>query len=284
MRLVGSWTRLAVLAACVVGTAAGDEGPPAAVVSAGSTPPAAGDAREVPCGPVPTVWPWFGSGPATLEAPQLSVLVTDIRPKDGLVYLDGRFAGRSRYFNGTKGFLYLEPGIYRLELRMDGYRSEAFTIAAQPSCRFEIRHRMERTRGPTAEVPGPAVGKGEPEQWIWAPLEPAVAAASPTARPGAPDPTLRPDLGLGSSAAPQPEPARGALRLRLKPSTAEVYLDGSFLATASELDLMVSALAVPVGHHVLELRAPGFTGRTEEISVAAGAVVELDVVLERGPP
>jgi hypothetical protein len=94
----------------------------------------------------------------------------------------------SRYFNG-KGLPYLEPGIYRLELRMDGFRTEAFTIAAQPSCRFEIRHRMERARGPTAEVSGPAVGKGEPEQWVWAPLEPAVAAGA-TGRPR--KPSLRP--------------------------------------------------------------------------------------------
>jgi hypothetical protein len=47
---------------------------------------------------------------------------------------------------------------------------------------------------------------------------------------------------------------------------------------------MVSPLAVPVGRHMLELRAPGFAGRTEEISVAAGVVVELDIVLQQGPP
>jgi len=284
MRLERSWTVMAVLFACLVGAAAGDEGPSIAGGSAGSNPPAGGGARDVPCSPVTTVWPVSNAGPATLEAPKLSVVVTDIRPKDALVSLDGRVAGRARYFNGTRGFLYLEPGIYRLELRMDGFRTEAFTIAAQPSCRFEIRHRMERARGPTAEIPGPAVGKGEPEQWVWAPLEPAVAAAPPTGRPGAPDPTLRPDLGLGSSTALEPEPARGALRLRVKPPTADVYLDGSFLATARELDLMVSPLAVPVGRHVLELRAPGYAGRTEEISVAAGAVVELEIVLQQGPP
>lgn len=284
MRLERSWTLMAVLFVCLVGAATGDEGKSIAGGSAGSNPPAGGGARDVPCSPVTTVWPVSNAGPATLEAPKLSVVVTDIRPKDALVSLDGRVAGRARYFNGTRGFLYLEPGIYRLELRMDGFRTEAFTIAAQPSCRFEIRHRMERARGPTAEIPGPAVGKGEPEQWVWAPLEPAVAAAPPTGRPGAPNPSLRPDLGLGSSTALKPEPARGALRLRVTPSTADVYLDGSFLATARELDLMVSPLAVPVGRHVLELRAPGFAGRTEEISVAAGAVVELEIVLQQGAP
>lgn len=284
MRLVRSWTLLALLAACLVGPAAGEEGPSAEGRSASSTPPADGDARDVPCSTVATVWPVSGSGPATVEAPQLSVVVTDIRPKNGLVFIDGRFAGRSRYFNGIKGFLYLEPGTYRLELRMEGYRAEAFTIAARPSCRFEIRHRMERARGSTSEAPGLEVGKGVPEQWIWAPLEPAVTATPPAGRPGAPDPALRPDLGLSSSTAPQAELAKGALRLRVKPSTAEVYLDGSFLAAARELDLMVSPLAVPVGRHVLELKAPGFMGRTEEISVAAGAVVELDIVLQRGPP
>jgi hypothetical protein len=238
MRLGRVWMLSTALAACLAGAAAGDELPPADGGSAGSTPAVAVGAVDVPCSPVATVWPVSGSGPATLEPPQLAVVATDIRPKDGLVFLDGRFAGRARYFNGIKGFLYLAPGSYRLELRMDGYRSEAFTIAARPSCRFDIRHRMERARGSTAEPPLPVVGKGVPERWIWTPLETAAAGPPPT-RPGAPDPSLRPDLEPGAPAASVPEPAKGGLgglRLRVSPLTAEVFLDGSFLATSRELE------------------------------------------------
>jgi hypothetical protein len=211
------------------------------------------------------------------------VAVTDIRPKDGLVFLDGRFAGRARYFNGTNGFLYLEPGDYRLELRLDGYRTEAFQIAARPSCLFEIRHRMQRSHGPATEGTVPPVGKGEPEQWVWAPVAGAAAAPSGPAPPAGPDAALRPDLDLGPSTATGVGALRGSLRLRVKPPTAEVFLDGSFLATGRELDLMVAPLDVPAGPHVLEVRAPGFASRTEEISAAEGGVVEVEIVLQRGP-
>jgi len=62
---------------------------------------------------------------------------------------------------------------------------------------------------------------------------------------------------------------------------ATIYLDGSYLASARELDLMVSPIAIPVGQHVLEARAPGFASRTEEIVVTAGELVELELVLDR---
>jgi hypothetical protein len=283
MRLERSWTLPAVVVGFLVAAVAADDGPPAAGGKPNSAAPAEADTREVPCSSVATAWPVTGSGPYTLEAPQLAVTVTDIRPKDGMVFLDGRFAGRARYFNGMKGFLYLEPGDYRLELRLDGYRTEAFQIAARPSCRFEIRHRMQKSRGPAAEETLPPVGKGEPEQWIWAPVASEAAAPSGPAKPAGPDATLRPDLDLGPSTAAEVGVPRGSLRLRVKPPTAEVYLDGSFLATGRELELMVAPLAVPAGRHVLEVRAPGFASRSEEISAAAGDVVEVEIVLQRGP-
>jgi hypothetical protein len=62
MRLVRSWTLMAVLVACLVGTAAGDEGPSIAGGTAGSNPPAGGGARDVPCSPVTTVWPVSSAG------------------------------------------------------------------------------------------------------------------------------------------------------------------------------------------------------------------------------
>jgi hypothetical protein len=166
---------------------------------------------------------------------------------------------------------------------LDGYRTEAFEIAARPSCLFEIRHRMQRSRGAAAEETVPPVGKGEPEQWVWAPVTGAAAAPSGPIQPAGPDAALRPDLDLSSSTAAEAGAPRGSLRLRVKPPTAEVLLDGSFLATGRELDLMVAPLAVPAGRHVLEVRAPGFASRTEEISAAAGVVVEVEIVLQRGP-
>ena len=238
---------------------------------------------EVPCTPVDTTWPMSSSGPYELRPPRLAVVATDLRPKDTVVLLDGRVTGRSRYFNGKKGFLYLEPGRYTLALELDGYRPETFAIAATPGCRYDIRHRMEKARGAAHVSYSEPLGKGEPTQWIWGPIgSPSAPVAS--GRPHGPDPSLRPDLDPASPQVPQREAAAGSLRLRVKPATASVYLDGSFLATAHELDLMVAAVAVPAGQHELEIRASGYPSRSERITVAPGELVELEVVLAEGAP
>jgi len=238
---------------------------------------------EVPCTPVDTMWPTSTSGPYELQPPRLAVAVTDLRPKDAVVLLDGRVTGRSRYFNGKKGFLYLEPGRYTMGIELDGYRSEAFVISARPGCRFDIRLRMEKARG-TGEVSYPkTLGKGVPTQWIWGPVG-STAAPPPSSMPHGPDPSLRPDLGGAPPQVPRPEALSGSLRLRVEPATASVFLDGSFLATAHELDLMATAVAVPAGQHVLEMRAPGFAPRSEEINVVAGELVELHVELSASAP
>jgi hypothetical protein len=236
-------------------------------------------ADEVPCAPVATIWPTSASGPGRLQAPRLSVVTTDLRPKDAVVLLDGRVVGRGRYFNGKKGFLYLEPGRYRLELEIDGYRPEAFTIVARPGCRFDIRHRLERARGAAARAASAEAGKGEPTRWIWEPVDGGDAPAAVSSSRG-PDPSLRPDLAV-SRQPPQPRASEGSLRLRVGPPGASVYLDGSYLASAREIGLMVSPMAIPSGQHVVEITAPGFASRSQEIDVIAGELIELELELDR---
>jgi hypothetical protein len=268
---------VAIVLACSGVAAAGvADGPPLPAAT-----PAAEGVSKVPCTPVDTTWPMSSSGPYDLQPPRLSVVVTDLRPKDTVVLLDGRVAGRSRYFNGKKGFLYLEPGRYKLELRLDGYRPVAFDITARPNCRFDVRHRMERAQGlADAGYPEPP-GKGEPAQWVWQPVQPAPATPAPAVPPGGPDLSLRPDLGPTSAEVAQPAAAAGSIKLRVEPSTASVYLDGSFLATARELGKMVAPLVVPAGQHVVEVRAAGFASRSVVINVVAGERVELEVALQR---
>ncbi len=36
--------------------------------------------------------------------------------------------GRTRYLDGTPGYLYLEPGSYRLEIHFDGYQTIAVIL------------------------------------------------------------------------------------------------------------------------------------------------------------
>lgn len=237
------------------------------------------NAGEVPCIPVATEWPASSSGPYQLKPPQLAVATTDIRPKGAVVLLDGRPAARSRFFNGKKGFLYLEPGIYRLELEHDGFRAQAFEIAARPGCRFDIRHRMERARGEKVSAAASGIGKGRPSRWIWDPVEGAEPPAD-SARSRGPDLNLRPDLATFAKTVPERGTALGSLELRVTPATASIYLDGAYLASAREVSLMVSPLAIPAGQHVVEARAPGFDSQSRAIVVTEGDHTALELTLD----
>ncbi|MCJ7756379.1 MAG: hypothetical protein MUP13_17600, partial [Thermoanaerobaculales bacterium] len=96
--------------------------PPPAGTAGQKTGPAEVDASSVilPCIPVAAYW----TGPPQSEGmppgPELAIVSTDVRPKDARVYLDNRFVGRARYLDGWPGYLFLAPGSYRLELRLDG--------------------------------------------------------------------------------------------------------------------------------------------------------------------
>jgi hypothetical protein len=209
----------------------------------------------------------------------MAVARTDFRPKDVQLHLDGTFIGRARYFNGKKGYLFLAPGRYRLEARMGGYRTEIFEIEARPNCRFDIRHRMTRSRETGKERRGDPPGKGIPGQRVFYP----VGVSPPQQggdRSGGPDPELRPDLGRPSSPTSTRQPPTSSLVVEVQPETASVYLDGVLLATGAELALMVGPVAIPDGSHVVEFRADGFVSRKIELEIGPGELKKLTVSLE----
>ena len=237
------------------------------------------NAHELVCQTVATSWPRSESGPYRLEPPQLSVVRTDLRPKDAWIFLDGRFAGRARFFNGKKGFLYLEPGTYRLEVVAEGYQTEAFVIEARPNCRFDIKQRLIKGQTDAAgrDVPGK---KGDPEQWIWGPVVPASASESPPGPPGRADPSLRPDLGAVRTPSARPLSGMASLRLKVRPPAAVVSVDGVRVATGRQLELMVAPMALSEGSHRIEISAPGCIDRSFEITLAEGEEKVMNVTLD----
>jgi hypothetical protein len=240
----------------------------------------------LPCIPVGTYWtaPPYWTEPAPSEAmpsgPMLAVVAIDVRPKDAQVFLDDRFVGRARYLDGKPGYLYLEPGTYQLELRLEGYQTLAIKLEASAGCRFDLKHRLDRATSPgdhqTTDIPG----KGKPSQWVYSPIAPAAEAAPPASPArGAPDPSLRPDLGrqiAGGTAIPEDQGA--SLRIRVVPDNASVFIDSVFVATGGELVRMEGPLATSAGNHVIEVRADGFVTVTRSVELELGET--LDVTIE----
>ena len=262
------------------------------VVAAGGQPAAQSDAgageaatQEVdasrvmlPCIPVAAYW----TGPPPSEGmppgPDLAVVSIKARPKDARVHLDDRFVGRARYLDGKPGYLYLEPGSYDLELRLEGYRTVLVELDAKAACRYDLKHRLERAKEFAGEVERD-YGMGKPFHRVYAPLteaEPEVASP----RPSGPDPSLRRDLNRRPRASTDESAKLGAaLRLRVTPDTATVSIDGQFVATARELGLMEGPLAVAAGKHRVLVRAPGHLEASRDVDLSEGEVVELEITL-----
>jgi hypothetical protein len=62
----------------------------------------------------------------------------------------------------------------------------------------------------------------------------------------------------------------GALRLRVSPKDAKVYVGGALAGTVDEFDGLTDHLRLPAGKHQIELRADGFEPATFEVEIKKG--------------
>jgi len=65
----------------------------------------------------------------------------------------------------------------------------------------------------------------------------------------------------------------GALRLKVKPNNAQVYVDGYFIGAIDNFDGMFQSLGVEAGAHKVELKAEGYETAQFDVMVAPGETV-----------
>jgi len=280
------WIGIGILAATV---AVVDDGASAENPGSSDPPTSVNETTHIDLECIPVAAYWQGSEPAagTPPGPDLAVVTFDIRPKDARVHLDERFIGRSRFFNGKKGHLFLESGSYLIELRLEGYRVVRIEFAAEAQCRYDVIHRLERFKGGANNDSEASYGKGRPLNRVFAPLsspEIEVASGAGKHKPAAPDVRLRSDLGQGSKPSTDRHSSHASLRLRVSPEQASIFIDGVFVATAGELTSMEGPLATTAGERLVEITADGFQKWSETAHLSAGEVKEMSVKLTpQGP-
>ena len=190
-----------------------------------------------------------------------------------------RFVGRARYLDGKPGYLYLEPGTYNLVLRLVVYRTVLVELEATPSCRYDLKHRLEKSRSTVPDGSAIDYGKGEPFDRVFGPQDRPELEVASSLRSG-PDPSLRQDLDRRSNRATDAEKMLGSsLRLRVGPDFASVSIDGVFVATGRELALMEGPLAITAGKHDVVVSASGFVATSKRIELDEGEVLELEISL-----
>jgi hypothetical protein len=223
---------------------------------------------------------WYGPGYAPVAVQSVpsdvGTVDTDVSPEHARVFLDGQLIGIADDFDGNPSYLFLKPGHYALEFRLQGYRTATLDLDIKPGSYVPIDTKLVRVPGETA-APWWDRPKGLPVARVFGPrTEPA---PGPGAVAAGPDTSLRVETREAPSQ-PPPAPLGGALDFQVTPANASVYLDGEFLGTASELLRLERGVAVGAGQHHLEVMAPGHASRSITVEVPAGehrqVVVQLD--------
>jgi hypothetical protein len=89
--------------------------------------------------------------------------------------------------------------------------------------------------------------------------------------------------GSGSYGTGQQHAGVGAIRLKVKPNNAQVYIDGYYVGVVDSYDGMFQKLGIEAGAHRVELRAEGYEPVQFEVMVMPGETMTYKGELKRIP-
>jgi hypothetical protein len=195
------------------------------------------------------------TGAAAYLARAPGTVELNVKPKKAEVYVDGESRGQARDFNGKWDVLNVPPGTRTVELRHDDYKTLRLVLDVEPGGYYRISEQLEQGTGLDARSMHPP------------PVEETTKIAAGTTGT---------EFALESEQ-PQPRSSlrRGLLRINASPPDAAVYLDGEFLASASELARLHGAIPVAEGTHVIEVVRPGFEAESQQIFVGTDQPVRV---------
>ena len=196
---------------------------------------------------------------------ELGAVALRVRPKTAEVYVDGRYLGTAGSFDGFPGYLWLEPGVYELELVNEGFANleREIEVAAGQVLEFKLKLEKGMAERPSSDrARYPERGERAPGAGGYLPREAPVPGGAYEREPI--------------------EDARRAparLFLDVRPDDASVYLDGRFLGTAAEVSSSRSPVVVDPGEHVIQVVHPEFASEQRELTIDAGEETRVEITL-----
>jgi len=220
---------------------------------------------------------------------------TEIWPDDARVYIDERYIGTAADFDGSDDYLYLRPGDYTLEFRLDGYEPASLHLRVESGARIELNRKLHRVSGSPAGPPSnPTAPEGGLRRYWGHEGGKLVALAGDEDRAAGGDDdddvSADADDDTGESAPAPLSPMRSrphyrsttaSLRLSLEPADAAVYLDGHLIGVAADIARADGGTLVTPGSHTITVTRPGFRSRTLTVDVFAGESKKIEVELEK---
>ncbi|HEV2063428.1 MAG TPA: PEGA domain-containing protein, partial [Thermoanaerobaculia bacterium] len=240
-----------------------------------------------------------------------AVVDTDVSPEEARVFLDGRYIGLADDFDGHPDYLYLRPGNYSLEFRLEGYEPATVSVNAKPGAKVSLNNKLKKIPGAkqygSYDTPQPEGGlqryfgkrtdgtdealdrsRHDPNQGRYRDGDGDRSNRDPNEVEATPDEVRRPPAparggsDLREDEWRQSRPRHGArLLLVIRPADAAVYLDDRFIGTADEVGGPDQAVPLSAGKHSVTVSRPGFKDKTVEVEALAGEVKRVDVTLEK---
>jgi hypothetical protein len=187
-----------------------------------------------------------------------------VTPRNTQVYIDGYFVGIVDNFDGNLQRLNVEVGEHELQLYLEGYRTFTQKVLFPRGGTLRVAHAMQPL-GPGEETGLPP----KPDE-----SQRARSYRAPAQAPG----------GTGAERpAPMPRGEQsefGSLLLRVRPSDADILVDGEAWRAPEGQDQFVIELAE--GPHRIEVRKNGFQTYATTVRVRRGETVRLNVSLTSG--
>ena len=221
---------------------------------------------------------------------------TEIWPENARVYIDGRYIGTAGDFDGSDDYLYLRPGDYTLEFRLDGYEPASLHLRVESGARIELNRKLHRVSDSSEDTSAsPAEPEGGLRRYWGKEGGKLVALAGDEDRAVGgdddDDDSVDADDDTGETV-PVPLSSMGSrshdrsttaasLRLSLEPADAAVYLDGHLIGVAADIARADGGTLVTPGSHTITVTRPGFRSRTVTVDVFAGESKRVELALEK---
>jgi len=187
-----------------------------------------------------------------------------VKPKKAQVYVDGRYVGLVKHFDGYPNYLWIGQGTHSLTFYHPGYQNLVRAIVVDSGHVLKLKESM--VAGEAVLPPPPP----EASAVAQAPAAPAsVSAPSRVAEGGGSAVTAANDA--------RADPAR--MSLVVMPEDASIYLDGRFLGSAREISNLRAPLIIDAGEHLLQVVHPDYSTQKREFAADEGEEVSLEVDL-----
>ncbi len=215
-------------------------------------------------------WPYYYGAPGGVALGYammsgMGALDLSVKPKRAEVWVDGKYLAEARDLDGDPSYLWLKGGAHHLVLYEAGFRSFEEEVEVNVGMVRELKVKLEpgESQPPVPAAPEAGIELPRPEG-----AEPHAEAAEPRAEAG--------EARSSEPRAPMAEP-QGAVRLRVRPEDATVYVDGDYRGSAHALP----GLRLAPGHHRVQLVRPGYQPLEKEFDVEAGRTTDLALSMDR---